>query len=357
MSSSSGSVQQTAGSLIVSADLVVGGSISQANSSHPPQPAPGGGGAVVPPHLAPVDPPNNDKPQFPPVPFPAPIEALGGFVGPYFQAGHTTWTVDNLDYFPYCGPFWTPGLLQVCIVERRSNAAGTPDTGRGIAYQTYMLYWGDTSLPVAISPASTGQPLNTPGGGVGTYLPNSATDFNGVPITAASPIPSGSPRLLARLIKSDGSNLVFQGQGAADSTGFTTAQYGLPCYITGSISSQQAARASYDVNWTFTPSAGYTGQIVPIIPIPESYTKTTGSTAVADVPPNWAAGATYAPGYVVIAPQAPFASPAITTPTYWQATGQITNPSVAPGADGKGGNQPGTQGSLFPAVQWTIFGA
>ena len=346
MSSSSGSTIATTGSLAVAGNLSVAGTITSPGSSHPHPDIP-----VLPPQ-PPAGPPPPDAPTLPPVPFPQPIEALGGFVGPYFQAGHTTVSAYNGDYFPVCGPFYTPGVMHFSVILRKKSELAVDAAQRGIIYGSIGLYWHDALTTNPIGPSSTGAAAGGRGG-AGAILPAGARRADGTEITDANPIPVGSQQMMMRVLNGQASIVqepgVFEWQGFG-SIADVDAEVPVPCYMPMAVSLANVDQMTFDVSWTFTPSAGFDGQVVPLPPVPASYTKARGAAAVAAVPPAWAAGQTYPPGYVVISPQSPSASPPITTPTYWQATSQIVNPSTA-------GNQPGTQGSLTPAVQWIIFGS
>jgi hypothetical protein len=201
-----------------------------------------------------------------------------------------------------------------------------------------MLLWGTQGLPIAVSPATTGGALNSVGD-VGALLPTGVVDLTGAEITVANPIPAGSPTLLLRQI--DNKQDVMQWFGPA--VGGQDATLPIPAFIPLSLNSQISNDPTIDISWMFQPIDGYTGQVVPIIPIPASFTKVVGQPAQGNRPQPWAVGQTYPAGIVVIS------NDSTGRPTYWMATSLIVNPSTA-------ANQPGLPGAVFPVVQWTIFG-
>jgi len=345
MSSSSGSVLRTAGSLVVDGDLTIVGEIKgypPANVVPVTPPAP------IPPPPTPGPGPGPDTPPAPVMPFPDRIEALGGFVGPYFQAAHTLITngIPNNDAAPILGPFWSPGICNYVISSRRANAAGTPGVnGAQCAIGSLSFSW---------APNTTGQVFSQDTDG-GIMIPQGATFADGVtPITPSNPIPVGSPQMqmtITQTYNAGSNSFQFRTFGGTDIHAGTSVQP-IPFYASINNSGGDTS-GGVDVSWSFTPSAGYSGQSQPISPVPASYTKTVGGPCIANVPQAWVSGGIpggargggtgYSPGYVVVSNDN--STPPI--PSYWSATQFISAPFTA---------APGSQAALFPAVQWQLFG-
>ena len=348
MSSSSGSVLSTNASLSVNGDVLFTGELKHLP---PASDVPVGPIPINPPPPS-TGPPPPDTPAAPVMPFPDRIDALGGFVGPYFQAAHTLISngISNADAAPILGPFWTPGVCTYMIQSRRSNAAGTPGVNGAQCIAGRLTFsWGDGGNAVTSTPIGP----STDGG---IHIPQGATFSDGItPITDANPLPVGTPMMRMTLQQdyNAGSNAFqFRTFNVSDIHAATSFQP-IPFYASINNSGGDTS-GGVDVSWIFTPSAGYNGQSWPLSPVPCSYTKQVGSAAVANVPQPWVSGGIpngavgggtgYSPGYVVISNDN--SSPP--KPSYWVATAFVSAPFTA---------VPGSQAALFPAVQWQLFGA
>lgn len=332
MSSASGSTGTVTNDLTIHGNVFIDGEI---HYPVPPPIIPPKGGGTIP--VEPPVPPTPDNPPLPPVPYQNPIESLGGFVGPYFQAMHTTisnaWGPGQVgEAAPVMGPFWTPGMITFTVTQRRTDAAGSVNNGQMMSNGTISLTFapGVSTYTVGVSDANF------------AYLPSGVVGIDNQVITDAHPIPVGTVQLYAEIlfVRND-LHMNFQNN-------LTTDTRSVPMFMVLHRDNVDMS-SGCDFAWTFVPSPGYPEQVVPMNPIPASYTyhaqDATPGPLTPNLPPAWTAGQSYAPGYVVTAPTQP---PVAGSYRYYVATSQVGVPSV---------NQPGTQKALFPAVEWTLFGA